>query len=54
MYINPIVDPVTYLNLLPSGIVSGRLYGKAKIHETGCPFRPATSMLNTPEHNLAQ
>ena len=53
-YIKPIVDPVTYLNLLPSGSVPGRLYGKAKIHKTGCPLRPVTSMINTPEHNLAK
>ena len=51
-YIKPIVDPVTYSNLLPSGSVSGRLYGKAKIHETGCPFRPVTSVVKTPKHNL--
>ena len=53
-YIKPIVDPVTYLNLLPSGSVSGRLYGKAKIHKTGCPLRLVTSMINTPKHNLAK
>ena len=29
-YIKPNVDPVTYLNLLPSGSVPGLLYGKAK------------------------
>ena len=53
-YIKPIVDPVTYLNLLPSGSVPGRLYGKPKIHKTGCPLRPVTSMINTPKHNLAK
>ena len=44
------VDPVTYLDLLPSG----RLYGKAIIHKTGCLLRPVTSMFNTPKHNLAK
>ena len=29
-YIKPIVDSGTYLHLLPSGSVSGRIYGKAK------------------------
>ena len=53
-YIKPIVDPLIYLNLLPSGSVPGRLYGKAKIHKTGCPLRPVTSMINTPEYNLAK
>ena len=53
-YIKPIVDPLTYLNLLPSGSVPGRLYGKAKIHKTGCPLRPVTSMVNTPEYKLAK
>ena len=52
--IKQIGDPVTYLNLLPSGSVPGRLCGKAKIHKTGCPLRPVTSMINIPEHNLAK
>ena len=29
-----------------------RLYGKAKIHKTGCSLRPVTSMINSFEHNL--
>ena len=53
-YIKPIVDPLTYLNPIPSGSVPGRLYGKAKIHKTGCPLRPGTSVINTREHNLAK
>ena len=50
--LKPIVDPFTYLYLLPSGSVTGRLYGKAKIHKTGYPLRLVTSVVNTPEHNL--
>ena len=38
--IKPIVDPVTYLLVLPSGSVPGRLYGKSKTHKAGCPLRP--------------
>ena len=53
-YIKPIVDPVTNLNLLPSGNVRDRLHGKTNVHKTGCPLRPVTSMINTPEHNLAK
>ena len=36
-YIKPTVDSVTCLKLFPLGSVPGRLYGKAKIHKTGCP-----------------
>ena len=53
-YIKPIVDPVTYLNLLLSGSVTGRLYGRAKIHRTECPLSPVTSMINVPKHNVAK
>ena len=35
-YNKPIVDPVTYLLVLPLGSVPGRLYSIAKIHKTGC------------------
>ena len=34
--------------------MTGRLYGKAKIHKTGCPLRLVTSVVNTPEHNLSK
>ena len=34
--------------------MAGRLYGKAKIHKTGCPPRLVTSMVNTLEHILAK
>ena len=53
-YNKPIVDLVIYLNLLPSGSVPGRLYDKAKIHKTGCLLRPVTSIVISPQHNLAK
>ena len=52
--IKPIVDPVIYLNLLLSGSVPDRLYGKAKTHKTGYFLKPVTSLVNTPEQNLAK
>ena len=54
MYFKPIIDFITYLNLLLSGSVSSCLYIKAKINKTRCLLRPVTSMINTPEHNLAK
>ena len=37
-YIKPIVDPVTYLNLLPSGSVPGRLMVKQKLTKPDVPL----------------
>ena len=53
-YVKPIVDGFTYRKLMPCGSGPGRLYGQAKRHKPGCPLRPVTSMIGTPEYHVAK
>ena len=48
-YGKEVVDKLT-----PSGSVLDKLYGRIKIHKKGYPGRPAVSMINKPEYQLAK
>ena len=48
-----IIDDGTLRKILPSGSTHGVLYGLAKVHKSGCPFRPIVSSVNIYNYNLA-
>ena len=48
-----VIDDATLRKILLCGSSHGVLYGRPKVHKSGCPFRPILSSLNTYNYNLA-
>ena len=48
-----LIDDTVFQKILPGGSSPGVLYGLPKVHNTGCPFRPIVSSVNTYNYNLA-